>query len=466
MEEIIRREEGVVLISSTLGSEPSVVSFGSGKNPQQGNITVNLVDRFHRKQSMWRIEDDMRRKFLGIPGMKSVDVFDYGATPLSSIRSTVDVMVSGPDPQVLYGIGREIQHRLKNAGGLTSVSLSWTADKKEVNFLASREKCAVYGISPREIAAQVQASVQGGAASIFRIAGEDGFLIRARFEASGRDSIAGMSTMTVRTPLGKVPLAALGSVTTSYVPMLLTRQNMQNTIDVFGYREKAAVSHIMANVGKALAGLKLPPGYVLSQEGDAKQGAESFAALTSALMIGMVLLYFSLVPAFRSFVHPLTIMTAIPLALIGAIWSMLLVGKHQSTPAFMGMILLAGIVVKNSILLIDFIDTARRKGDSTLEALRGSVRVRTRPILMTAFGTAVGMLPIAMERAIGLERLSPLAVVAIGGLMVSTFLTLIYVPIFYTIFEDVTGWLSSLAARFFGHEPRPSASADPVNGSL
>ena len=109
MEEVIRGEEGVVSVSSTLGSEPSVVSFGSGKNPQQGNITVNLVDRFHRKQSMWRIEDDMRRKFLGIPGMKSVDVFDYGATPLSSIRSTVDVMVSGPDPQVLYGIGREIQ---------------------------------------------------------------------------------------------------------------------------------------------------------------------------------------------------------------------------------------------------------------------------------------------------------------------------------------------------------------------
>jgi multidrug efflux pump subunit AcrB len=144
---------------------------------------------------------------------------------------------------------------------------------------------------------------------------------------------------------------------------------------------------------------------------------------------------------------------------------MLLVGKHQSTPAFMGMILLAGIVVKNSILLIDFIDTARREGASTIDALKGSVRVRTRPILMTAFGTAVGMLPIAMERAIGLERLSPLAVVAIGGLMVSTFLTLIYVPIFYTIFEDITGWLSSLAARLSGHEPKPSPSADPANAS-
>ena len=451
---------GCIAVSSTLGSEPSVVSFGSGKNPQQGNITVNLVDRFHRKQSMWRIEDDMRRKFLAIPGMKSVDVYDYGATPLSSIRSTVDVMVSGPDPQVLYGIGRDIEHRLDSVGGLKSVSLSWTADKKEVNFLASREKCAVFGISPREIAAQVQASVQGGAASIFRIAGEDGFLIRARFDASGRDSIAGMSTLTVRTPLGQVPLAALGSITTSYVPMLLTRQNMQNTIDVFGYREKAAVSHIMANVGKALAGLKLPPGYSISQEGDAKQGTESFAALTSALMIGMVLLYFSLVPAFKSFLHPLTIMTAIPLALIGAIWSMLLIGKHQCLPAFMGMILLAGIVVKNSILLIDFIDTAQENGASTIEALRGSVQVRTRPILMTAFGTAAGMLPIAMEWAIGLERLSPLAVVAIGGLMVSTFLTLIYVPIFYSIFEDLTGWFSSLTARLFGNETKLTSSPE------
>ena len=447
MEEIIRGEKGVVAISSTLGSEPSVVSFGSGKNPQQGNITVNLVDRFHRKQTMWQIENDMRRKFLAMPGMKSVDVFDYGATPLSSIRSTVDVMVSGPDPKVLAGIGQEIKRRLETVRGLKSVSVSWTADKKEVNFIASREKCALYGISPRDIASQVQASVQGGPASIFRIAGEDGFLIRARYEAQDRDSIASMSVLTVRTPLGQVPLSALGTITTSYVPMLLTRQSMQNTIDIFGYREKAAVSHIMDNVKGALIGLKLPPGYSISQEGDAKQAAESFSALMSALMIGMVLLYFSLVPAFKSFVHPLTIMVAIPLALIGALWSMLITGKHQSMGSFMGLILLAGIVVKNSILLIDFIEMAKEQGMSTFDALRESVRVRTRPILMTAFGTAVGMVPIAMEWAIGLERLSPLAVVAIGGLMVSTFLTLLYVPIFYTIFEDMVAWLARVRGK-------------------
>ncbi len=441
MEGVIRKQEGLVSISSTLGSEPSVVSFGSGRNPQQGNITVNLVDRYHRKQTLWQIENNMRQEFLQIPGLKSVDVFDYGATPLSSIRATVDVMATGPDWRVLSAIGRDIKRRLEGVGGLKSVSLSWTADKKEVNFMVDRDKCALYGISPKEISTQVQAAVQGGSASLFRVPGEDGFVIRARLEERHRDSIHRMAALNIHTPLGEVPLSALGKITTSYMPMLLTRQGLENSIDVYGYRERAPVSHIMENVEEALKDITLPPGYKLSQEGDAKQSQESFTALMAALLIAMVLLYFSLVPAFNSFVHPLTIMTAIPLALIGAMWSLLIVGKQQSLASFMGVILLAGIVVKNSILLIDFIETAKEQGASTFEALQESVRVRTRPILMTAFATAVGMIPIALERAIGLERLSPLAVVAIGGLLVSTFLTLLYVPIFYTVFEDMAQWL-------------------------
>jgi len=447
MEAVINKTPGLVSISSTLGSEPAVVSFGSGKNPQQGNITVNMVDRYHRKDTIWEIERSMRSEFLKIPGIKYVDVFDYGATPLSTIRATVDVMITGPEPRTLYAIGRDVERRLADAGGLKSVSLSWTADKKEVIFNADREKCAFYGISPREIASQVQAAVQGGVASVFRIAGEDGFLVRVRYQETFRDSIADMRVINIHTPQGDVPLAALGSITTTYAPMLLTRQSLQNSIDVFGYREKAPVSHIMDNVKKALSGISLPVGYKLTQEGDAKQAEESFQALLAAMLIGTVLLYFSLVPAFHSFLHPLTIMSAIPLALIGAMWSLLIAGKQQSLASFMGIILLAGIVVKNSILLIDFIEMAKGQGSSTLEALRESVRVRTRPILMTAFATAVGMVPIALERAIGLERLSPLAIVAIGGLLVSTFLTLLYVPIFYTIFEDLKRVLNILKKR-------------------
>jgi multidrug efflux pump subunit AcrB len=128
----------------------------------------------------------------------------------------------------------------------------------------------------------------------------------------------------------------------------------------------------------------------------------------------------------------------------------------------MGIILLAGIVVKNSILLIDFIEVARKRGEPTLDALRESVRVRTRPILMTAFGTAAGMVPIALERAIGLERLSPLAVVAIGGLLVSTFLTLLYVPIFYSLFEDLSAYSIRIAGRLRGRRAESSQASSAL----
>jgi multidrug efflux pump subunit AcrB len=462
MEDIIKRQIGVDSISAALGSEPSVVSFGSGRNPQQGTITVNLVDRFHRKQSMWDVENNMRHDFLTIPALKSVDVFDYGATAMSSLKATVDVMVSGADPKILYGIGQDVQKRLSQTGGLKSVSSAWNIDKKEVIFTANRERCAYYGISPKEIAAQVQAAVQGGTSSLFRVANEDGFPIRIRLGEKYRGDVAELESFRVRTPAGDIPLSLLGTITTTYVPSILTRQNMQNSIDIFGYRDKVALSHIMDNVQASLKGLKLPPGYRISQEGDSKLGKENMVAFDSALIISMVLLYFSLVPAFRSFVHPLTIMSAIPLAMIGAIWSLLATGKTLSTTATMGMILLSGIVVKNSILLIDFIEMARGRGLSRDDALRESVRIRTRPILMTAFGTAVGMLPIALERAIGLERLSPLAVVAIGGLMLSTFLTLLYVPIFYMIFEDAILWIKQTLAKF-----RPNSRQEiPTSSSI
>jgi multidrug efflux pump subunit AcrB len=217
---------------------------------------------------------------------------------------------------------------------------------------------------------------------------------------------------------------------------LITRQGLERTIDVQAYRSRRPISHLQEDVETALVGLVLPPGYRIEHEGEIKQMDESFQRLAMALALGLVLLYFSLVPTFKSWLHPLTIMSAIPLALIGASWSMLAAGKHSCMPAFMGLILLAGIVVKNSILLIDFIASARERGDSTIDALVGAVRVRTRPILMTAVGTSVGMIPIAAEWAIGLERLSPLAIIAIGGLMVSTFLTMVYVPVVYSLFED------------------------------
>lgn len=226
MEGAIKKQEGLVAVSSVLGSEPAVVSFGSGKNPQQGNITINLVDRFHRKQSIWQIEDNLRKEFTSIGGLKSVDIFEFGATAMSSIRAAVDVMVTGPDPKALAEIGQEVKQRLQKAGGLNSVSLSWGLDKKEVIFKADRERCATYGISPRDVAAQAQAALQGGVASTFRVADEDGFPVRIRLAEEYRDRSAKLAAIKVSTPMGPIPLASLGTMTEAYVPALLTRQDI------------------------------------------------------------------------------------------------------------------------------------------------------------------------------------------------------------------------------------------------
>ncbi|MHB8078852.1 MAG: efflux RND transporter permease subunit [Candidatus Krumholzibacteriia bacterium] len=437
VEGVIRQQPGVTMISSTLGAEPGVLSFGSGRNPQQAFITVHLVNRFQRKQTMWDIEKSVEDQLLAIPGLRFPAAFDYGATPLSTIRATVDLMISGPDPAVLARLQEEVSRRLRTVGGLTAVVPTWTLDRLEYRFFPDADRLAIHGTDAALVAAQVSAQVKGVPATLFRVPDQNSFAIWVQAEASRRETPPDLATLPILTPRGTVPLSALGRVERAFVPTLHTRQNLRETVDVLGYRSTTAVTHINDNVAAALRGLDLPPGYTIQDEGERKTMDEAFSALMAALVLGLVLLYFSLVPAFRSFLHPLTIMVAIPLGIIGAAWAMLVAGKHSCMPSFMGMILLAGIVVKNSILLIDFILEARGRGESLHDALVGSVRVRTRPILMTAAGTAVGMMPIALQWAIGLERLSPLAVVAIGGLMVSTFLTLIYVPVFYSLFDGM-----------------------------
>ncbi len=437
IESVLEKKEGIELISTTVGSEPGVVSFGTGMIPQQGLITAHFIDRFHRDKTIWQIEDEIRKECASIPGVRSLDVFDFGATPLSSIAASVDIMITGPDPGVLDRLADDVAARLMNVRGLTTVSRSWYLDKREALLDVDIEKAARYGLDPVSISRELTAALKGTPASVLRVPGEDGYLIRVRYPHDARNSLKKLGEIYIASQLGPVPLRELVSVRMSQTRTKFTRQDLESSVDVYGYRATAAITHLQARIEKALSGLSLPPGYKLSHQGEIKNMAEAGKRLAKALGLAVILLFFSLAPTFRSWINPVTIMTAIPLSMIGAAWGLVIVGRHACMPANMGMILLAGIVVNNSILLIDFIEKARAKGVELREAIEQAVRVRTRPILMTASGTIVGMLPIAAQRALGLERLSPLAVVAIGGLIVATFLTLIYVPIFYDLFDGM-----------------------------
>jgi len=453
MEEIIRKSPGYLRMATVVGSEPGVISFGAERLPQQGLITVHFVDRFHRRETIWEIEDRLREEFSRLPGLQYVHVYEFGATPLSSIAAPVEVMISGPDPRVLDRLAGEVQARLYRVRGLVSISRSWDMEKREVHLRLDLERLKRLGLSPLAVAEAIRGAFSGAKATVLRVPGEDGYGVTVRFPAGQRSSLADLRTLEIPTERGPVPLNEFAEFEVVKTLTVFTRENLSPVVNIRGYRNTTAITHLQSQVERLLEDVSLPPGYRISQEGEIKPMKEAFERLKGALLVSLILLYFALVPTFRSFGHPLTIMVAVPLSLIGAIWGLLFVGRHFCMPAAMGLVLLSGIVVNNSIILIDFIEKARARGASRREAVFSAIRVRTRPIVMTAASTITGMLPIALERALGLERLSPLAVVAIGGLAVATLLTLLYVPLFYTLFEDLKNKLLTPSARRGGGSP-------------
>jgi multidrug efflux pump subunit AcrB len=279
--------------------------------------------------------------------------------------------------------------------------------------------------------------------SRFSIAAQDGYNVRLRFDQAAMNTVADLETLQIAGPNGSVPLGEIAEIRPVFRQSRITRQNLSPVVNILGYRERAAVTHLQDQVAAGFSDMQLPAGYSITQEGEIRQMKESFGELGMAMVLALLFLYFSMVITFTSYVRPLIIMSAIPLAFIGVPWGMLLLERHFCMPAAMGMILLAGIVVNNSILLADFIETARAKGIELHTAIEEAIFRRTRPILMTALSTMAGMLPVAAQNAVGLERLSPLAVVVIAGLLFSTFLTLAWVPALYAGVEWIKNKLAS-----------------------
>ena len=437
--DILKKDKNVKMFSISVGSEPGVLSMGSGKSPQSISLTVHYIDRFHRKKSIWEIERDLREKIWQIPDIKYVSIYDYGATPLSSIKGNLDVRISGEDLKILNSIGDKIFEISHNVKGITSISRSWDYDKTVYNLKIDNKKALTYGLTPSSIASQIALKLRGAYVSFYNVKNENPIKIRLLFKENQRSDLSALKDYYIDSPKGKIPITELVYIEKMIEPTVITRQDLTYTLDIIGYREKAAITHIVDSFKNNFknSGIVLPEGYTISNEGDIKQLTDSLNRMVKAIAVGVVLLFLALVPAFRSFLSPLAIILAIPLALIGAAWSVLVMGYHQSMPGIMGIILLAGIITKNSILLIDFIQLAVEKGDNIQKAIIGSIKIRTRPVLMTAFATSAGMIPIALGWALGLERLSPLGAVAIGGLILGTFLTLIYVPIFYYILHEI-----------------------------
>ena len=426
--EWLHRQPEVLMSSVSFGSEPGVLSLGSGSLPAEAMMTINCVDRFRRKKSLWQIEGEIRSRLANLRNVKAADVYDFGATPMSSIKAPIDVRLLAEDYHVLPQAAVQAAAALDGVNGLTSVNTSWDNDFTEARLNIDTNRALSYGITPVQIAAQLPLAGLPVAVSANLVSMQNQF-VRLYFNRPFDGNPDQLRLIPIQTPKGPVPLAALAQIDYGLTANKIERNQMLYSLDVSGYRNRRAISTLTADVQAALqkAGIK---GVEISQEGDIKQMKDSFGRMIKSIGIGVILLLMALVAIYQSVRLAIVMVLVLPLAMIGASWGMLVFNKPSCMPSLVGILLLFGIIIKNSILLIDFYQEFRRKNESPFEAALESVRVRFRPVFMTAFGTIAGMIPLAFEWAVGLERLSPLADVAVGGLLVGTVLTLIYIPMF------------------------------------
>jgi len=429
----LHSQKWVKMSSVAFGTEPGVLSLGSGNLPAEATITINALNRFKRKESMWELENIIRDKLSHLEGVKRNDVFDFGATALSSIKATVDVRLSSPYVDNLPSKAHIVSKALRDVKGLTSLSTSWDKDFMEVELDIDENKALSYGITPYQIVMQlpIKGEIVGLNANLGSMNTQ---FVRLYLKGKFAQNIETLKLLPISTPRGEIPLNAIAKLKRHLTFAKIERDKMLYSVDINGYRAKRPVTHLTDDTIKSLQNVNLKDVEV-EQSGDIAQINDSFKRMLKAIALGVIVLIMTLIAIYRSVRMSLIMILVLPLSLIGAAWGMLLFGKPSCMPSLLGILLLFGIIIKNAVLLIDFYQKYRESGESAFESAKESVRVRFRPVMMTAFGTIAGMIPIALEQAVGLERLSPLADVAIGGLLIGTLLTLVYVPMYAYIFD-------------------------------
>ena len=426
----LMQDQRVQRVSATFGSEAGVISLGSGQLPAEATFAITYVNRLERKESSWQIEADLRRQLAALPGVTIADAYDSGATALSTIKAPVDIRLTAEDWRLLPAAAERVKAALQTVPGLSSVSVSWDANTTEASLVLNEDKLRTLGLTPDVVLAQLP--LKGAAvASMSKLPTVSAIPVRSYFSEPYRSNPATLSLLPIPLPDGStVSLGEISTIVNQPGLSLLTTNGNRYSMDVLGYRNTAPISILSENSLAAVQKV-LPPGVEASDMGDNAAGADSSKRMLTGLGMGVLLLFGVLTPAYGSVALALLSIIILPLSAIGAVWGLLAFNKALALPAILGIVLLFSIIIKNSILMVDFIQERRRAGSGAFEAAMDSIRLRYRPILMTAFGTIAGMIPIAMQRAVGLERLSPLADAAIGGLLLGTVLSLFYLPMFY-----------------------------------
>ncbi len=426
-----------------------------GGSGARGSINVRLVPRSERARSNDEIARDLRRRLSGIPGViirarPSGGNFQMNRMLGGGGSGRLALEIRGHDLADARRVALQARATMERTPGIADVQIGRDDGRPELSIRVDRPKAALLGMSVSSVATTIQTNVAGTQAAFFRERGNEyPIVVRLREEDRGR--ISDIDSVLLATPQGRViPAGNVLAVENSTGPVSIDRKNQERIMRISAEPE-VTLSDAVKRVNERLSQINVPQDFTVGFGSEVEEQARAFNQLRLLLVLAILLVYAVMASQYESLRDPFIIMFSVPLAAIGVVLALKLTGTPFSLQAYIGVIMLAGIVVSNAILLVDYTNVLRRRDGVPLRAaVERAGRTRLRPILMTSLATVLGLLPMALGLGEGAELQAPLARVVIGGLLTSTIITLVFVPCVYTIFEE--GW----RGRHHG-EPSPTA---------
>ncbi len=442
VERELRRMPEVRVVFSTVGA-------GVQKRVNEVSLYVQLVHKSERTRSQQEIMRGVRGSIdaLELP-LRDFAVDEIGIISAPGWRNS-ELMYSlrGPDMDRLQLHSRQLMARMREAGGYVDLNQSYETGRPEVSLEITRERAADLGVPAVQIGRTISALFAGYEATSFEEQGER-YDVRVQVRPEYRDDLDKLDLVRVRGPGGVlVPLRNLVAPRVGSGPVQIDRADRTRAITVYGNLEGKSAAEADAEVVGFGEELGIGGEYDLLAVGPSERLRETTAAILFAFGLALVAIYMILAAQFNSFVHPFTIMLSAPLSFIGAFALVALLGHALDVLGQIAFLMLMGIVMKNGILLVDYTNTLRARGLPLREAVLEAGPVRMRPVLMTAVSTIFGMVPVAFGGGDGSEWRNPMGVVAIGGLATSTLLTLLVVPVVYTLVDDAGRKVQGALAR-------------------
>jgi len=427
----------------TVGSGEGISALFGGAGSNAASIRIEMKKINERKRSQKEVELDIKEHLIGIPGIKIVSN-NAIASILGMGGSDINIEIYGYDRETAKNLSNKIKTMVENISGTADVQTSLSDTTPELRVAVDREKAYALGLNVANIASTLQTDILGTVATRFR-EGSDEYDILVRYKKNDRLTREDVyNTPIMSSMMNQVQLRNVATLQPSQGSISIDRKKQERIVTVTGKLRGRDLGSVTRDIQAGLRAMALPPGFTVSIGGSSSDMAESFKWLGFAL-IGAVFLVFAVMASlYESFVTPFIIMFTFPLGIIGVAWLFFFTGTAFSLTAFIGLIVLTGIVVNNGIIMIDYVGQLRVRGLSLREATVKGAETRLRPILMTTLTTIFGMIPLALGLGAGSETSFPLARAVVGGLSVSTILTLLFLPVLYTI---ISGYRIKRAER-------------------